>query len=310
MSYSVKSIREEFKSKGVFYTDEKLAKLLASYIPEDVTEIYDPTCGGGNLLAVFPDHVRKYGQELNPEQAAQCAQRFRNCEIASGDTLHEPSFINRKFRYIVANYPFSIKWDSTGLENDPRFAGVPCLPPPSKIDYAFILHILYMLEEGGTAVTLNFPGILYRGNREGKIREWIVRQNVIDRVERIEGGYFEDTKVGTALVVFKKGREKDTITFADHENGLEREVSLEEVLQEECCLSVERYVQPEVPDKWADFDPVAAEMRARNGALKQLKAQLEFSKGAVELHKMLGLPPLPPISEFIRDINAITNQYL
>lgn len=310
MSYSVKSIREEFKAKGVFYTDEKLAKLLASYIPRDVTEIYDPTCGGGNLLAVFPDHVRKYGQELNAEQAAQCSLRLQNSEIVSGDTLHNPAFINRKFRYIVANYPFSVKWDSTGLENDPRFSGAPCLPPPSKIDYAFIMHILYMLEEGGTAATLNFPGILYRGQREGKIREWIIGRNVIDRVELIEGGYFEDTKVSTALIIFKKGREKRSITFADHEKGLEREVSLDEIQRNDCCLSVERYVQPEIPDKWANFDPVDAERRARNNVLKQLKAQLEFSKQAIELHHMLGLPRLPPISDFIKEINTITNQYL
>lgn len=309
MSYSVKSIREEFKAKGVFYTDERLAKLLASYIPEDVTEIYDPTCGGGNLLAVFGDDVRKYGQEINAEQAAQCAMRLKNAEIASGDTLHNPSFMNRKFRYIVANYPFSVKWDPVGLENDPRFDGAPCLPPPSKIDYAFIMHILYMLDEGGTAATLNFPGILYRGQREGKIRAWIVEKNVIDRVELIEGGYFEDTKVATALIVFKKGRQKETVTFSDHEKGLEREVSMDEIRENDYNLSVTTYVQPEEPDRWANFDPVDAERRARNKTLRDLKAQLEFSKGAIEFHKMFGLAPLPPLSEFKNEIYELLRLY-
>lgn len=312
MSYSVKSIREDFKAKGVFYTDEKLARIIASHIPEDATEVYDPTCGGGNLLAVFGDHVRKYGQELNPQQAQEAAERLVNSEIVAGDTLHEPAFMDRKFKYIVANYPFSVKWDSSGLENDPRFRDAPCVPPPSKIDYAFIMHILYMLDEGGTASVLNFPGILYRGQREGKIRQWIVEQDVVDRVELFEGGYFEDTKVGTALIVFKKGRTKETetITFADHEKGLEREVSIDEIRQNDYNLSVNTYVQPEEPNRWADFDPVATERLARNKVLRELKAQLEFSKGAIELHEMMGLPPLPPMSEFIREINNLINQYL
>lgn len=310
MSYSIKSIREEFKSKGVFYTDEKLSRIIASYIPADATEVYDPTCGGGNLLAVFPDHVRKYGQELNPQQAEEAADRLVNSEIVAGDTLHQPAFIDRKFKYIVANYPFSVKWDSSGLESDPRFNGAPCLPPPSKIDYAFILHILYMLDEGGTASVLNFPGVLYRGQREGKIRKWIVEQDVIDRVELFEGGFFEDTNIGTALIIFKKRRQKETITFADHENGLEREVTLDEIRENDYILNVNTYVQPEEPDRWANFDPVAPERLARNKVLRELKAQLEFSKGAIELHKLMGLPPLPPISEFLRDIHNITNQYL
>lgn len=309
MSYSIKSIREDFKSKGVFYTDEKLARLLASYIPSDATEVYDPTCGGGNLLAVFPDHVRKYGQELNEAQAEECARRLVNCDIAKGDTLHSPAFFDRKFRHIIANYPFSIKWDSNGHENDPRFRGAPCLPPPSKADYAFIMHILYMLEDGGTAATLNFPGILYRGQREGKIRRWIVEQNVVDRVELFEGGYFEDTNIGTALIVFKKGRSKNTITFADHENGLEREVQLYEIVENAYSLNVSNYIQPEQPDRWADFDVVATERLARNNVLGRLKLQLEFSKSAIELHEMMGFPPLPPLSEFIQDIHNLTKQY-
>lgn len=310
MSYSIKSIREEFKAKGVFYTDEKLARIIASHIPEDANEVYDPTCGGGNLLAVFGEDVKKYGQELNAEQAFECARRLKNAEIASGDVLHQPSFMSRKFRYIVANYPFSIKWDSSGLENDPRFRDAPCLPPPSRIDYAFILHILYMLDEGGTASVLNFPGILYRGQREGKIRQWIVEMDVIDRIEQFEGGYFEDTKVGTALIVFKKGRSKSTVTFADHEKGLEREVSLDEIRQNGYTLNVSTYVQPEEPDRFGAFDPVATERLARNYVLRQLKAQLEFSKRAIELHEMMGFPPLPPLSEFIRDIHNLTEQYL
>lgn len=308
MSYSVKSIRKQFAEKGVFYTDEKLAKMLADELrksPFDIKEVYDPTCGAGNLLAVFSDDVAKYGQEINPEQADVARQRLTNAHIATGDTLVNPAFTDRKFRHIVANYPFSIKWQPAP---DPRWNDAPTLPPPSKADYAFILHIISMLADDGVAVTLNFPGILYRGAREGKIREWLVRQNLIDSVTWIEGGYFEDTNVATALIVFKKNRTNTSIKFADHEKQLEYTATFEEVEANGFTLSPSTYIIVEEENK--EVDPVSLEMTARAEVLRQLKAQLGFSQHSIELHTMLGLPPLPPLSEFIKDIMNIVNKYI
>lgn len=308
MSYSVKSIRKQFAEKGVFYTDEKLAKMLADELsksPFDIKEVYDPTCGAGNLLAVFSDDVVKYGQEINPEQAEVARQRLNNAHIATGDTLVNPAFTDRKFRHIVANYPFSIKWQPAP---DPRWNDAPTLPPPSKADYAFILHILSMLAVDGVAVTLNFPGILYRGAREGKIREWLVRQNLIDSVTWIEGGYFEDTNVATALIVFRKNRTVTSIKFADHEKQLEYTATFDEVEANGFTLSPSTYIIVEEEKK--EVDPIAIEMTARAEVLRQLNAQLGFSKHSIELHTMLGLPPLPPLSEFIKDVLNIVNKYI
>ena len=97
MSYSVKSIRKQFAAHGVFYTDIKLAEILRDIVSAngDVIDVYDPTCGSGNLLSVFPDEVRKYGQELNPEQAEEARERLVNCEIVAGDTLPAPAFLGR-----------------------------------------------------------------------------------------------------------------------------------------------------------------------------------------------------------------------
>lgn len=308
MSYSVKSIRKQFAEKGVFYTDEKLAKMLADELsksPFDIKEVYDPTCGAGNLLAVFSDDVVKYGQEINPEQAEVARQRLNNAHIATGDTLVNPAFTDRKFRHIVANYPFSIKWQPAP---DPRWNDAPTLPPPSKADYAFILHILSMLADDGVAVTLNFPGILYRGAREGKIREWLVRQNLIDSVTWIECGYFEDTNVATALIVLKKNRTNTSIKFADHEKQLEYTATFDEVEANGFTLSPSTYII--VEDEKKEIDPIAIEMTARADVLRQLNAQLGFSKHAILIHEMLGLPPLPPLSEFIKDIMNIVNKYI
>lgn len=308
MSYSIKSIRKQFAEQGVFYTDERLARMLADEIyktSSNIEEVYDPTCGAGNLLAVFPDDVAKYGQEINAEQAEVAMQRLTNAHIATGDTLVNPAFTDRKFRHIVANYPFSIKWQPTA---DARWNDAPTLPPPSKADYAFILHIISMLADDGVAVTLNFPGILYRGAREGKIREWLVRQDLIDSVTWIEGGYFEDTNVATALIVFKKNKSDTNIKFADHEKQLEYTATFAEVEANGFNLSPSSYII--IEEKKKDVDPIALEINARTNVLHQLNAQLAFSKQAIELHSMLCLPPLPPLSEFIKDIMNIVNKYI
>lgn len=307
MSYSVKSIRKQFAEHGVFYTDLKLAEILKDILCAHgvVDEVYDPTCGSGNLLSVFPDNVRKYGQELNPQQAEEAQQRLVNADIAIGDTLVEPAFQDRKFKYITANYPFSVKWEPV---DDERWKDAPCLPPPSKADYAFIMHIISMMSEDGIAAVLGFPGILYRGQREGKIREWIVEQNLIESVTLIEGGYFEDTKVATALVVFRKDKSDTTIRFADHEHDTEYVASIDEVRENGYNLSPTSYI--EIEDTRPEIDPVAKEIEARQGVLMRLEGQLKFSQGAIEIHKMLGLSPLPPISEFINDILGIVVKYV
>lgn len=306
MSYSVKSIRKQFAEHGVFYTDLKLAEILKDIVSEkgDVMDIYDPTCGSGNLLSVFSDDIRKYGQELNPEQAEEARQKLVNCEIATGDTLTTPAFTDRKFRHIVANYPFSVRWEP---RPDERWDDAPCLPPPSRADYAFILHIIRMMADDGVAAVLGFPGILYRGQREGKIRQWIVERNLIESVTAIEKGYFEDTDITTALVIFRKGKLDDKIKFADHETGREITVDMAEVRRNDFNLSPSCYIPAE--EQRIEIDPVAKEMEARADVLKRLKGQLEFSTAAIEIHTMLGLPPLPPIADFITDIRQIINRY-
>lgn len=307
MSYSVKSIRKQFAEKGVFYTDEKLANMLKDAITEPsvrITDVYDPTCGNGNLLAVFPDEVRKWGQELDEEQAAQASRRLVNCTIVAGDTLTSPAFADRRFRHIVANYPFSVKWQP---KEDERWADVPCLPPPSKADFAFILHIIHMMSDDGVAAVLGFPGICYRGQREGKIRKWIVERNLIEEVRHIPGGFFEDTNVATVMLLLRRNKKTTDIKFTDTELSMSRTVTLEEVTNNDFNLSVSSYIQKEEPKKV--IDPVALENTARADILRRLKAQLDFSAQAIELHKMLGLPPLPPLSDFISDLTKLIAPY-
>ena len=298
---SMAAVKQQFKSAGVYYTGSALAEHIKSFIPDNVTEVYDPTCGGGALLAVFADHVRKYGQELDEAQAQETAANIVNSEIVGGDTLLHPAFRGKQFEAIVANPPFSVKWSPDQVAAaDERFRDAPCLPPPSKADYAFLLHILHSLSPTGTAAVLNFPGVLYRGQREGKIRRWLVEQNVIDSVELVEGGYFEDTGISTALIVMKKNRTEDYVTMRLHESGAERQVPISEIRAHDFTLSPSTYIV--IEESKPEIDPHALEAAARRDALRKIEAEIQFSKMVAEFEGW-------DYSDFLDDIIRVVNKY-
>ena len=298
---SMAAVKQQFKSAGVYYTGSALAEYIKSFIPDNVTEVYDPTCGGGALLAVFSDGVRKYGQELDEAQAQETAANLVNSEIVGGDTLLHPAFRGKQFEAIVANPPFSVKWSPDQVAAaDERFRDAPCLPPPSKADYAFLLHILHSLSPTGTAAVLNFPGVLYRGQREGKIRRWLVEQNVIDSVELVEGGYFEDTGISTALIVMKKNRTEDYVTMRLHESGAGRQVPMAELRAHDVSLSPNTYIV--IEESKPEIDPHALEAAARRDALRKIEAEIQFSKMVAEFEGW-------DYNDFLDDIISVVNKY-
>lgn len=274
MAISARKFRDELKKNGIFYTDEKLAKEMRALFPDDVDEVYDPTCGDGALLKAFPETAVKYGQDILFEQVECARKEIKNFHGVVGDTLKFPAFSGKKFKYIVANPPFSVRWTPDELADDVRFSCAPVLPPQSKADYAFILHILAYLHENGMAAVLNFPGILYRGQREGKIREWIVRNNWVEKVIHIPGGHFEDTNIPTALVVFRKNKTTSDVIFEDRENGLGRFVTLPEIEANNFSLSVSNYIQPTKICK--QENPEELQLNARKVFIEKLKRELEF----------------------------------
>lgn len=272
--YSVKAIRESFKEKGIFYTPPELALYLKSLV--DITgykEVYDPTCGRGNLLSVFEDDIDKYGQDINEEELEVAKKRLKNFVGAAGDTLKEPAFMDKKFEVIVANPPFSVSWEE---KTDVRFEKIPCLPPKSKADYAFLLHILHMLSDDGVAVVMNFPGILYRGNREGKIRKWLIEKNYIDKVIHIAGNRFTDTAISTCVLVLKKNRKQTSVLFVDTELEVSRSVSFEEIKENDYKLSVSSFIQ--VEEEKEEIDLVALEQEIRTHFLNGLEKEIERVK--------------------------------
>lgn len=259
MAYNLKSIKQYFKQKGIFYTQPELAILLKSYVGFEPKEIYDPTCGDGALLNCFGDNVTKFGQEINEDQLEIARQRLVNFTGFCGDTLKNPAFLDKKFDCILANPPFSIKWEPN--INDVRFNQCPALPPQSKADFAFLLHILYYLSDNGIAVTLNFPGILYRGNKESIIRQWFVDNNFIERIVNIPPNTFVDTKISTVLIILKKNKTNTDIIFEDKQLKKERVVPIEEIKQNNYNLSTNIYICEE---KYKEKpDPVKLQNEAR-----------------------------------------------
>ena len=259
--FSAKAYRNDLKEKGVFHTDSKLAEIIKSYGKESPKNVYDPTCGVGTLLSVFDDDIPKYGQELTEDYLEVARKTLENFTGEVGDTLKSPAFMDKKFDLIVANYPFSIKWEPD--KEDVRFKDWVDVPPPSKADYAFIMHMMYLLADDGICVSLNFPGILYRKAREGRIRKELVERGYVKEVIQVPSGYFEDTNIETVILVLSKKKFKGSIKFVNLAEDLERDVPIDEIAENDYNLSVSAYVQKEVEVEEIDEEELRESVRGR-----------------------------------------------
>ena len=147
---------------------------------------------------------------------------FDKFDIACEDTLTAPQhWDDEPFELIVSNPPYSIKWagdDNPLLINDPRFSPAGVLAPKSKADLAFIMHSLSWLATGGTAAIVCFPGIMYRGGAEQKIRKYLVDNNFIDCVIQLPSNLFFGTSIATCIMVLKKGKKDSSTLFIDATN--------------------------------------------------------------------------------------------
>lgn len=224
------------KSGGEFYTPQEVSELLARIAVSGKTEVnkvYDPACGSGSLLLKFakvlgPDKVRQgfFGQEINLTTYNLCRinmflhdVNYEKFDIAHGDTLTDPAhWDDEPFEAIVSNPPYSIKWagDSNPLLiNDPRFAPAGVLAPKSKADLAFTMHILSWLATSGTAAIVEFPGVLYRGGAEQKIRQYLIDNNYVDTVIQLPPDLFFGTTIATCIIVLKKSKRDNATLFID-----------------------------------------------------------------------------------------------
>ena len=224
------------KSGGEFYTPQEVSELLtrlAIHGKSEINKVYDPACGSGSLLLkaakiLGKEHVRQgfFGQEINITTYNLCRINmflhdidYDKFDIACEDTLISPQhWDDEPFEVIVSNPPYSIKWagdDNPLLINDPRFAPAGVLAPKSKADLAFIMHSLSWLATNGTAAIVCFPGIMYRGGAEQKIRKYLVDNNYIDCVIQLPPNLFFGTSIATCIMVLKRNKPDSNILFID-----------------------------------------------------------------------------------------------
>ena len=231
------------KSGGEFYTPQEVSELLTRLAivgKTTVNKVYDPACGSGSLLLksakiLGKDNVRNgfFGQEINITTYNLCRINmflhdinYNKFSIELGDTLLHPAHEEEEpFDAIVSNPPYSIKWAGKSnplLINDPRFAPAGILAPESKADLAFTMHMLSYLSSKGTAAIVEFPGVLYRGGAEEKIRKYLVDNNFVDTVIQLPSDLFFGTSIATCIIVLKKNKQDNNILFIDASNEFVR----------------------------------------------------------------------------------------
>ena len=224
------------KSGGEFFTPQEVSELLARIVTTgrtQVNKVYDPACGSGSLLLKFakilgPENVLIgfYGQEINISTYNLARINmilhnvgFEKFDIALGDTLLNPyHWDDQPFDAIVSNPPYSTKWEGDEnplLINDPRFAPAGVLAPKSKADLAFTMHMLHWLSTNGTAAIVEFPGVLYRGGAEGKIRKYLVDNNYVDTVIQLPDNLFFGVTIAVCIIVLRKNKSDAKTLFID-----------------------------------------------------------------------------------------------
>lgn len=312
---------ESGKSKGQFYTPAEVSRIMAKLIginkadSADVT-LYDPTCGSGSLLIRAADEANAdisiYGQENDnaTRGLAKMNMVLHNkaaAEIMQGNTLSDPQFKAidpitkntieneiRTFDFIVANPPFSVKNWRSGVDLDKygRFkngSSFP-LPPERNGDYAFLLHVIKSLNSTGKGAIILPHGVLFRGNAEGDIRTWIIKQGFIKAVIGLPANLFFGTGIPACIIILDKEnagqrksifmidaskgftkdgdknrlREQDiykiitTYTNRIEEKGYSKDVQIDDLIYDEntkqYTLNIPRYIESNEKEDVQDID--------------------------------------------------------
>ena len=309
------------KKAGEFYTPQEVSEILSEIVitgKNRLKSVYDPTCGSGSLLlrtARGGNADAIFGQEKNPTTFNLCRMnmllhgiKYKDFEIHNGDTLENDELGEQQFDAVVANPPFSAEWTAADkFNNDDRFSKAGVLAPKSKGDYAFILHMLYHLNDGGTMACVAPHGVLFRGAAEGKIRKFLIeKKNYIDAIIGLPANIFYGTSIPTCILVMKKCRqEDDNILFIDaskefekvktqnklrpehiqkiidtYRNRTEIEkyshcATLKEIEENDYNLNIPRYVDTFEEEEEIDIQAIMAEIKELEAKRTELDAQIE-----------------------------------
>ena len=327
------------KKGGEFYTPHQVSQILSRIVTLDVKDdgrqfrVYDPTMGSGSLLLTVEremlngeihDKVEFYGQELNTTTYNLARMnlmmhdvKYSNMNLRRADTLDtdwpfdeiDGIQVPLKFDAVVANPPYSQKWDTKGVdrEKDVRFKSFG-VAPASKADYAFVLHGIYHLNSKGTMAIVLPHGVLFRGASEGKIRKNLIDNNLLDAVIGLPANLFYGTSIPTCILVFKgqdARKDKRDVLFIDASNEFKKEknknvltpenidkilktyserksidkyshlATLEEIKENEYNLNIPRYVDTFEEEEPIVLSEVASELYKIDQEINESKSQLK-----------------------------------
>ncbi|WP_094551467.1 type I restriction-modification system subunit M [Petroclostridium xylanilyticum] len=252
------------KSGGEYFTPQEVSELLTRLAlvgKTEVNKVYDPACGSGSLLLksakiLGKENVRLgfFGQEINITTYNLCRINmflhdidYDKFDIALGDTLTDPQHWDEEpFEVIVSNPPYSIKWKGDSdpiLINDPRFSPAGVLAPKSKADLAFIMHSLSWLATNGTAAIVCFPGVMYRGGAEQKIRQYLIDNNYIDCIIQLPDNLFYGTSIATCIMILKKSKNDNSTLFIDASKEFVKVTNNNKLTQENIDHILKAYIE-------------------------------------------------------------------
>jgi type I restriction enzyme M protein len=315
------------KKAGEFYTPPEVSQLIAELMtPQEGDEICDPACGSASLLMkcgrlVKERHGSKkyalFGQEaIGSTWALAKMNMFLNGEdnhrVEWGDTLRNPLLLEgdnklKHFDIVVANPPFSLeKWGHESADSD-RFGRFRRgIPPKTKADYAFILHMIETLKPGSGRMGVVVPhGVLFRGSSEGAIREQLIKENLLDMVIGLPEKLFYGTGIPAAILVFRKNKKDTSVLFIDasrdyrdgkNQNFLRDEdlekvlatakaresvdkyaylASFDEIKENDFNLNIPRYVDTFEEEEEIDLEAVLLERKALKADLEKLEGEMD-----------------------------------
>lgn len=292
------------KKAGSFFTPQEISEIMAQIVnPQSGDRIYDPTCGSGSLLIRAArkggfNNVQIYGQEVSSSAISMARMNMfihdiKDAKIAWGDTLANPQHLDSdgnlmKFECIVANMPFSKdKWAAgfnpggeVSTENDKNrkkveFKMEPSLdkfhrfdygiPPSSKGDWAFLMHMIASMSGNGRIAAVAPHGVLFRGASEGKIRTEIIEKNLVDAVIGLPENIFYGTSIPACILVFKKGKRKSDILFIDASKEYGKEKSKNKLTPNNIKKIVETY------KKYINGENVEEERHSHVASIEEVK---------------------------------------
>lgn len=273
--YLIKNFAADAGRKaGEFYTPPEVSELMSIIMdPKEGEEICDPTCGSGSLMMKCGKRIQSqnngskkyalYGQEsIGSTWALAKMNMFLHGEdnhrIEWGDTIRNPKLLDKDdslkhFDVVVANPPFSLeKWGHGTAENDTFSRFRRGLPPKTKGDYAFILHMIEVMKPKTGRMAVVAPhGVLFRGSSEGKIRQQLVEENLLDTVIGLPEKLFYGTGIPAAILVLKKNKTDNKVLFIDASREYQSGKNQNQLSEKNITKIVDAYKARKTIDKYA-----------------------------------------------------------